>query len=631
MDGTPFGRYRLVELLGHGGMGEVWRAHDTEIDRTVAIKMLLPHFAQDKKFEQRFRREARAAARLENPHVVPIYDVGEIDGRLFVAMRLIRGQDLETLLDAGPLEPQRAVAIIGQIAKALHAAHKVGLIHRDIKPSNILLDEDDNAYLIDFGIARAAGETGLTSTGATIGTWSYMAPERFSTGQAGASSDIYALACVLYECLTGERPYPAVALEQIAMAHMVTPPPQPSAQLPTIPAAMDDVIATGLAKEPARRYASTVELAEAARDAITTPIRRPAPAPTLPATQQAPGPVMVPAYPFAPPQPAPTARAEAVLPSAARFASPAAAPAPAKRGRISRRTIALIAGAVALVAVIAAAIAIPALSTHGPSQSSPASSARSYGAQVVLPFTGLNEPQGVAVDGTSTLYVTDGRNNRVLKLTAGLSTQEVLPFTGLSYPEGVAVDGAGTLCVTDYFHNRVLKLAAGSSTQEVLPFTGLYIPFGVAVDSTGTVYVADSRNNRVLKLAAGSSTQQVLPFTGLFSPEGVAVDSAGTVYVTDMSNNSRVLKLAAGSSTQQVLPFTGLLNGPNGVAVDGSGTLYVADDGNNRVLKLAAGSSTQDLLPFSGLSGPKGVAVDSTGNVYVVDQGNQRVLKLPVR
>ncbi len=247
VEGTPFGRYRLIELLGRGGMGEVWRAYDTEIDRTVAIKMLLPYFAQDEKFEQRFRREARAAARLENPHVVPIYDVGEIDGRLYVVMRLINGQDLETLLDAGPLEPQRAVAIIGQIAKALHAAHEVGLIHRDIKPSNILVDRDDFAYLIDFGIARAAGETGLTSTGATIGTWSYMAPELSSSGLAEASSDIYALACVLYQCLTGELPFPAVALQQIAVAHMTTPPPQPSTQRSAIPAAMDGVIATGMA------------------------------------------------------------------------------------------------------------------------------------------------------------------------------------------------------------------------------------------------------------------------------------------------------------------------------------------------------------------------------------------------
>ena len=270
MDGTPFGRYRLVELLGRGGMGEVWRAHDTVIDRTVAIKMLLPHFAQDKTFEQRFRREARAAARLDEPHVVPIYNVGEVDGRLYVAMRLINGQDLQTLLDRGPLEPDRAIGIIEQIVSALQAAHRAQLVHRDVKPSNILVTADDFAYLIDFGIARAAGETGITSTGATIGTWSYMAPERFSSGEIEPSSDIYALACVLYQSLTGELPFPGTTLEQVAMAHMSAPPPKPSTLRRAIALAMDDVIAIGLAKDPGQRYRTAKDLANAAGAALTT-------------------------------------------------------------------------------------------------------------------------------------------------------------------------------------------------------------------------------------------------------------------------------------------------------------------------------------------------------------------------
>ena len=182
MEGTPFGRYQLIELLGRGGMGEVWRAHDTAIDRTVALKMLLPHFAKDPEFEKRFRREARAAARLDDPHVVPIHDVGEIDGRLYVTMRLINGVDLQTMLNTGPLDARRAVHIIEQIASALHSAHQAGLVHRDVKPSNILLAHNDFAYLIDFGIARASGDTALTSANTTIGTWAYMAPERFNTG-----------------------------------------------------------------------------------------------------------------------------------------------------------------------------------------------------------------------------------------------------------------------------------------------------------------------------------------------------------------------------------------------------------------------------------------------------------------
>ena len=183
MEGTAFGRYRLLQLLGRGGMGEVWRAHDPAHRPHRGDQTVAPHLSDDEMFQQRFRREAHAAARLNNPHVVPIHYYGEIDGRLYVDMRLIEGRDLQSVLAEGPLEPARAVRIIEQVAKALHAAHKVGLVHRDVKPSNILLDEDDFAYLIDFGIARVADETRLTSTGAMIGTFHYMAPERFSAGR----------------------------------------------------------------------------------------------------------------------------------------------------------------------------------------------------------------------------------------------------------------------------------------------------------------------------------------------------------------------------------------------------------------------------------------------------------------
>jgi DNA-binding beta-propeller fold protein YncE len=317
--------------------------------------------------------------------------------------------------------------------------------------------------------------------------------------------------------------------------------------------------------------------------------------------------------------------------------------------RLSRRT--KIAAVIAVIAVIAAVIAAVIPGQHAAEPQPVAGE---------LPFTGLNNPYGVAVDTAGNLYVTDSGNNRVLKLAAGSNTQSVLPFTGLHNPAGVAVDAAGNLYVTDantdayndtnaitstnYANSQVLKLAAGSNTQSVLPFTDLHIPLSVAVDAAGNLYVTDANKSidgRVLKLAAGSNTQSVLPFTGLDFPAGVAVDSAGTLYVVDKGaanaarghSGSQVLKLAAGSNTQSVLPFTGL-DRPTGVAVDAAGTLYVANIDNtadtDQVLKLAAGSNTQSVLPFPDLYVSQGVAVDTAGTVYVVDAGRiPRVLKPP--
>lgn len=288
MVAKPFGRYQLREMLGRGGMGEVWNAFDSVTERIVAIKVLPTNLANDDAFATRFRREARIAASLEDPHIVPIYDYGEIDGRLFVAMRLIKGRDLESMLAAGPLPAARAVGIIEQVAWALHSAHETGLVHRDVKPSNVLVAKNDFVYLIDFGLARASTDTNLTSSGMIVGTWAYMSPERLNTGHADRRADVYALACVLHEALTGQRPFPGDSLEQQVVAHLTAPPPRPSALTRDVPPSMDAVIAAGMAKNPHHRYASTAELAAAARAALRVgPPRRQAapvtrPAPTIP-------------------------------------------------------------------------------------------------------------------------------------------------------------------------------------------------------------------------------------------------------------------------------------------------------------------------------------------------------------
>ena len=196
-------------------------------------------------------------------------------------MQLVAGRDLRSITADGPLQPARAVAIIEQIASALHAAHRIGLVHRDVKPSNILVDEEDFAYLIDFGIARAVGDTGRTGTGNVIGTWAYLAPERMTSGQIDPRGDIYALACVLHQCLTGSQPFPGSSMEQQITAHLTLPPPRPSAVRNDLPPELDTVVATGMAKNPDERYSTVSEMAAAARAAISAATTQPAPIPPL--------------------------------------------------------------------------------------------------------------------------------------------------------------------------------------------------------------------------------------------------------------------------------------------------------------------------------------------------------------
>lgn len=268
MNEVVFGRYRLIEVIGQGGMGKVYKAHDTVIDRHVAVKVLSPELAAEPGFQERFRREAHTAARLTEPHIVPIYDTGEVQGRLYLVMPIINGTDVGTLLKReGPMNPQRAVVVIEQLAAALDAAHAAGLVHRDVKPSNALMTGRDFTYLIDFGIAHNIAATRVTRTGTIIGTLAYMAPERFTDGVADARADIYSLACLFHECLTGAQPFPGDSAEQQITAHLTFSPPKPSNLNPGVPAAFDEVIARGMAKRPGDRFASAGELARAAGDA----------------------------------------------------------------------------------------------------------------------------------------------------------------------------------------------------------------------------------------------------------------------------------------------------------------------------------------------------------------------------
>ncbi|MDF2826082.1 MAG: serine/threonine protein kinase [Mycobacterium sp.] len=280
--GTAFGKYNIVGLLGKGGMGEVYEAYDTDKKRSVALKILADGLADDDTFRTRFQRESQAAATLQEPHVIPIHDWGEIDGRLYIDMRLVQGQTLDELIAAGPLTPARAVAIVGQIGAALDAAHDAGLLHRDIKPHNIVVTSADFAYLVDFGIAETRGDARLTATGVPIGTVNYMAPERFTGQPVTHAVDVYALTCVLYESLTGDSPFSRDSLENMVAAHLASPPPRPSLTNPRVPAGFDAVIARGMAKDPDDRYGTAGALVRAAQRAAGGGDSTPVPPPMLP-------------------------------------------------------------------------------------------------------------------------------------------------------------------------------------------------------------------------------------------------------------------------------------------------------------------------------------------------------------
>ncbi len=268
MAGSMFGRYEMRRLLGVGGMGEVYEAYDTSKNRTVAVKVLNRELAGDPVYVQRFRRESHAMASVQEPHVIPVHDWGEVGGVLYIDMRLVKGTDLKDRLQRhGRLTPGESVQVVEQIAAALDAAHEIALIHRDVKPANILLTSSMFAYLVDFGIAHADSDPQLTSTGSAVGSMAYMAPERFEDAPLTAAVDTYALTCVLYECLVGRVPYPVNSLAGAIGSHQMAPPPRPSAVDPAL-SFFDAVIERGMAKRPRQRYAATGDLARAARAAL---------------------------------------------------------------------------------------------------------------------------------------------------------------------------------------------------------------------------------------------------------------------------------------------------------------------------------------------------------------------------
>lgn len=636
MEGTPFGRYRLQHLIGRGGMGEVWRAFDTETHRVVAIKLLPTDTATDDEFIARFRREARVAAGLNSPNIVPIHNFGEVDGRLYVDMQVIDGRDLEEVLDDGLMRPERAVRIIEQVAAALRAAHNAGLVHRDVKPSNILLNRDDFAYLIDFGLARTDDDAGLTVTGHTVGTLTYMAPERYDSRPVDLRTDVYSLACVLYQCLTGKRPFPGSGSEQM-IAHISTPPPRPT-DFADLPRGFDTVISTGMAKEPAERYQSVVEFARAAREAL---------AETRPPSYDFSYPTTNPGHPVAPPPPQrewqPSQQHRPPVPMAAAFSAPPQsvvprlAPTPLWR----RKPVMLLAAClvVCAVAITSAVFALTGGGDAGPTTTATQNANTTtvgdvtYGEQVALPSQGLERLQGlaatpdggvvglccrgslyeiadgadmptkndisgvtspaIAADGRGNLYV-GGSRTGIQRLNATFD-RTALPFPPLDNPRDIAVNAAGDVCVVNLVDSisgpgtlEIWKLDAGASAAVRLPFDNPTLG-AVAIDSRGVVYSANILSRILLQLEPGAAEPTELRLGEGVLIKALAVGQDDAVYIGSIGNaGTTVHRIPPGGNKAEQLPIKGFTwdDSYAALAVNTNGDVFVVDSEQNRVLKL---------------------------------------------
>ncbi|MGH3191698.1 MAG: WD40 repeat domain-containing serine/threonine protein kinase, partial [Streptosporangiaceae bacterium] len=272
--GSQVAGYRLEAPVGAGGMAVVFRARDERLGRLVALKILAPAVAADPAFRRRFIAESRAAAAVDDPHIIPVYEAGEADGVLFIAMRLVQGGDLRLTLEReGALAPGRAAAFISPVASALDAAHAAGLVHRDVKPANILVDarpgRPDHVYLSDFGVSKGAmSSVSVTEAGQFLGTPDYAAPEQIDGRAVDGRADQYALACVSYQLLTGAPPFERDRGMAVLLAHLSQPPPSLGSKRPGLPGAADRVLARALAKAPEKRYGSCQDFAEALREAL---------------------------------------------------------------------------------------------------------------------------------------------------------------------------------------------------------------------------------------------------------------------------------------------------------------------------------------------------------------------------
>jgi serine/threonine protein kinase/DNA-binding beta-propeller fold protein YncE len=601
--GRRLAGYRIQELIGRGGMGVVYRAEHLHLRRTVALKLLAPELAENEGFRERFARESRIAASIPHPNIVPVYDAGEADELLYIAMRYIEGSDLATLLsERRLLDPSQALWILRQAGSALDAAHQQGLVHRDVKPGNVLLDSN-GAYLSDFGLTKpTTARTPYTVPGQLVGTINYVAPEQIRGDDLGRQTDVYALACVLYECLAGEVPYPRESEIAALYAHLQDPPPALSARRPDL-APLDEPLARALAKDPGDRYSTCGELVSAAHEALGEMALTASEAPTLPGSPL-------------PQRPRPRRSLTSAI-----TRLPAA---PGWPARAPTRAALVAAGVVAAAAVAAVLVVALAGSGHKGSRAEPApprpKPTPSVPPEVVVTSVATGpRPAAVAV-GLGGVWVADSASGRLTHLDPVSGTITGVPVRVGPAPVAVA-EHSHTVFVASAGDSAVRKLDALSEAPLGRPIPIGHVPRAIAVgvgDSSVWVAAADGT---VLQLGRSARAPVAAIHVG-GSLRGIAT-ARGEAWITRADGTVLRLDTRRGRLKQ---PPIRVGRRPTGIAV-GFGVVWVANEGDGTVSRLSVRSGAALGPPTRVGRGPAGVAVGE-GYVWVTNSRDGTVTRL---
>jgi serine/threonine protein kinase/DNA-binding beta-propeller fold protein YncE len=623
--GSVLGGYRVEEVAGEGGMGRVYRATQVRLNRQVALKVIVPDLAHDPDFRARFERESELSASIDHPNVIPVYEAGDADGHLFIAMRWVEGTDLRSVIvREGKLDPNRVVAIVEQVAAALDAAHAGGLVHRDVKPANVMLTSThggEHVYLTDFGLTKRAGSaTALTKTGAFVGTPDYMAPEQIKGERADARADVYALGCLLFHALTGHPPYDRDTEVAKMYAQLHDPPPRVGDSVPGVPAGLDPVVERALAKEAAARHPSAGDLARAARAALTgtvpaqperslaTGLAAPG-AKTPPPTAASPGP----SPPTAAPPPPTSAPPEPPGPSA-----------PASR----RGALPFVVGGLLVLAAIGAVLAAAGVFSgdsgggsggfHDTAGTQPQST-EPPGLQPtkVATIPAGDGPDGVAVAG-KTVFVSNSVGNALTRIDAKSNKPIGEPIgVGRNPDEVVAANGVVWVANTD--DGTVTRLE-GDATDEIPVGAG---PEGLSLGDR-FVWVANGDSDSVTRIDPASGTAVGSPIAVQNKPIGIF---AGERFVWVTNSFSESVSRIDPSSGQVVGTTEGVGKNIRSVT-EAFGSVWVAsavDDGTVVRLDPASGRIVGRPIPVG--QRPKEMAA-AGGFLWVVEEFSQDVVRI---